>query len=279
MDRLCVLQIPLDNFTRSEIDDCLFEAFKHDSPCLITTPNPEIILGTLRDQEFRRALQLAELSIPDGYGVECAVAALYGKKINRYPGVDLLDDLLSLSNEHEARVLIFGGYSRSLKVVQENLTARFPKIKLLTIDPGIIANDLAVAPEAAVGKALEFAPQVLVVALGQGRGRHQGKQEKVLIQLAGSLPTLKIAIGVGGAIDFIAKTALRPSPGWREKGLEWLVRLWRQPWRWRRVLNAVVVFPAVIAVECWRQGHFFRSLWWVAQFLTHKGPFSSNKPI
>lgn len=276
MDRISVLQIPLDNFSRTEINDCLFEALQHDGPCLITTPNPEILLGSRNDLDFRRALQTAQLSIPDGYGIECAVAALYGKAIARHPGVDLLQDLLALCNEKQARVLIFGGYSKSLKIVEQNLALQFPNLNLLTIDPGIIADNLAVAPEVAVQKALQFSPQVLVVALGQGRGHHQGKQEKVLIQLAGELPMLKIAIGVGGAIDFIAKTALRPSPSWRERGLEWLVRLWRQPWRWRRVLNAVVVFPIIIAIECWQRGHFLRSTTWVTQFLTKSGKFKST---
>jgi N-acetylglucosaminyldiphosphoundecaprenol N-acetyl-beta-D-mannosaminyltransferase len=45
-----------------------------------------------------------------------------------------------------------------------------------------------------------------------------------------------IGLGVGGAFDFISGRARR-APRWmREHGLEWLHRLGRQPWRWRRML-------------------------------------------
>jgi N-acetylglucosaminyldiphosphoundecaprenol N-acetyl-beta-D-mannosaminyltransferase len=45
-----------------------------------------------------------------------------------------------------------------------------------------------------------------------------------------------IGLGVGGAFDFISGRAHR-APRWmREHGLEWLHRLGRQPWRWRRML-------------------------------------------
>jgi N-acetylglucosaminyldiphosphoundecaprenol N-acetyl-beta-D-mannosaminyltransferase len=45
-----------------------------------------------------------------------------------------------------------------------------------------------------------------------------------------------IGLGVGGAFDFISGRARR-APRWmREHGLEWLHRLGREPWRWRRML-------------------------------------------
>jgi N-acetylglucosaminyldiphosphoundecaprenol N-acetyl-beta-D-mannosaminyltransferase len=45
-----------------------------------------------------------------------------------------------------------------------------------------------------------------------------------------------IGMGVGGAFDFISGRVLRAPPWMRERGLEWLHRLSREPWRWRRML-------------------------------------------
>ena len=46
-----------------------------------------------------------------------------------------------------------------------------------------------------------------------------------------------MAMGVGGSLDFIAGVIPR-APDWmRQRGLEWLYRLLRQPWRWRRMLR------------------------------------------
>ena len=45
-----------------------------------------------------------------------------------------------------------------------------------------------------------------------------------------------IGMGVGGALDFISGRVRRAPPWMRERGLEWLHRLSREPWRWRRML-------------------------------------------
>jgi N-acetylglucosaminyldiphosphoundecaprenol N-acetyl-beta-D-mannosaminyltransferase len=45
-----------------------------------------------------------------------------------------------------------------------------------------------------------------------------------------------VAVGVGGAFDFLAGRVPRAPLWMRRMGLEWCYRLWRQPWRWRRML-------------------------------------------
>jgi N-acetylglucosaminyldiphosphoundecaprenol N-acetyl-beta-D-mannosaminyltransferase len=45
-----------------------------------------------------------------------------------------------------------------------------------------------------------------------------------------------VAMGVGGAFDFITGRQQRAPVRMQKLGLEWLYRLYRQPWRWRRML-------------------------------------------
>jgi N-acetylglucosaminyldiphosphoundecaprenol N-acetyl-beta-D-mannosaminyltransferase len=56
-----------------------------------------------------------------------------------------------------------------------------------------------------------------------------------------------VAIGVGGALDFMAGRMPRAPLWMRERGIEWLYRLWRQPWRWRRM----VALPRFAALASW----------------------------
>jgi len=81
-------------------------------------------------------------------------------------------------------------------------------------------------------------PDLLFVALGHG------KQER---WIAKNLPKLnvKVAMGVGGALDQIAKPWLRPPGFMRVLGLEWFYRLVLQPWRIKRQL-ALLKFLAKI---------------------------------
>jgi len=62
-----------------------------------------------------------------------------------------------------------------------------------------------------------------------------------------------IGLGVGGAFDFISGRARRAPPWMREHGLEWLHRLGRQPWRWRRML-ALPRFVIRVLAEPREQG-------------------------
>ena len=86
-------------------------------------------------------------------------------------------------------------------------------------------------------------PIILFVAFGQG------KQEKWIFHHLDLLPSVRVAIGVGGALDFIAGEIKR-APVWLQKiGWEWLYRLTQEPKRWPRIINAVVVFPALVIKE------------------------------
>jgi N-acetylglucosaminyldiphosphoundecaprenol N-acetyl-beta-D-mannosaminyltransferase len=76
----------------------------------------------------------------------------------------------------------------------------------------------------------EAQPDILFVAYGHPQ------QDFWIDRHRGELPA-KVAIGVGGAFDFVAGVRTR-APRWLQRlGLEWLDRLIREPWRWRRMLK------------------------------------------
>lgn len=51
------------------------------------------------------------------------------------------------------------------------------------------------------------------------------------------IPSVKLAMGVGGAFDFMVGRSSRAPELIRKMGLEWLYRLIKEPWRWRRQLR------------------------------------------
>jgi N-acetylglucosaminyldiphosphoundecaprenol N-acetyl-beta-D-mannosaminyltransferase len=74
----------------------------------------------------------------------------------------------------------------------------------------------------------DHATQVLLVAYGAPR------QEMWIDRLRSRLG-VGVAIGMGGAFDYLMGRVPR-APAWmRRAGLEWLHRLGRQPWRVRRM--------------------------------------------
>src|SRR5690606_22892580 len=80
-------------------------------------------------------------------------------------------------------------------------------------------------------------PDILFVAFGAP------KQEIWLARNPPHLNTTKVAIGVGGAFDFISGHIPRAPKLMRKLGLEWLFRLFYQPSRVKRIYNATIKFP------------------------------------
>jgi N-acetylglucosaminyldiphosphoundecaprenol N-acetyl-beta-D-mannosaminyltransferase len=76
------------------------------------------------------------------------------------------------------------------------------------------------------------------------------RQEAWIHRHLHEFPTVRVAIGVGGTIDYWSGMKQR-APIWMQKvGLEWAWRLYKEPWRVGRIFRAVVVFP-VLALTDW----------------------------
>jgi len=75
------------------------------------------------------------------------------------------------------------------------------------------------------------------------------KQDLWIAKHLSKMPTVRVAIGVGGTFDFLSGTIKR-APRWlRSLGLEWLWRLILQPWRIKRIWTAVVIFPMLVLMS------------------------------
>ncbi len=199
----------------------------------IVTPNPEIILNAQKDEELFYILNKADLSIADGYGVELA-ARLYGTKIERLSGADLLVYLLNKAEQDKLKVVILNwshGLS-SKKDLDQALKRKFPQLnfKLINIEKEKFLKDKE------IDNINNYQAKLLFVTLGAP------EQEKLIFHNLKKLSTVSIAIGVGGAFDFITKKTIRAPKKLRQLGLEWLWRLIQQPQRWHRIYQATIVF-------------------------------------
>ncbi len=90
----------------------------------------------------------------------------------------------------------------------------------------------------------ESGADMLLVAYGAP------KQDKWIYRNREKLPTVRVAIGVGGSFDFVTGKSIR-APRWVQNlGLEWLHRLLKEPWRWRRML----ALPRFVLRVLWKSG-------------------------
>ena len=81
-----ILGITFDDLTREEAAQRGAELLEEDRFHYVVTPNPEFILATEKDPEFRRILNGADLTLPDGIGVVYAAKILGDPLKGRVPG-------------------------------------------------------------------------------------------------------------------------------------------------------------------------------------------------
>ena len=251
-----LLGVRIDDLDDFELEQKLETWLRESIVRVIVTPNPEFLLLASKDLWFRSLLNKSDLSLPDGVGLRFAIAALTNNRLtNRHTGVDLVYILASLSNKLHRRVLLLGGLPSSSVETKNNLKKLYPTLEIESMDPGYIRNESGsvTIPEILITQIQFYKPDVLLVALGQG------KQERFIDQIRSYLPALQIAVGVGGSFDTISGTIPRAPIIMRKIGLEWLWRVVVEPKRIRRILNAIIVFPAKIVWGTLKQHKFLRA--------------------
>lgn len=244
-----IFDIKISDLSPIELDRLIFSWLKGDQPKTIVTPNPEFILLARQDKEFVQLLNRADLSLPDGVGLEYAVAALTDSFLkNRHTGVDTLERLAGSG----ASLALVGGQTNIAEQASRQLQKKFLTTNIIVVDPGDISNG-GTPSESTIKNLQQAAPAILAVALGQG------KQEKFIAKILPHLPSVRIAIGIGGALDMLAGRLPRAPHFMRQIGLEWLWRLLIEPKRWPRIFRAVIVFPAAVVWTTKTEHRFWRA--------------------
>jgi N-acetylglucosaminyldiphosphoundecaprenol N-acetyl-beta-D-mannosaminyltransferase len=200
----------------------------------IVTLNPEIVMMARTNAALRSVIAEAGLVVPDGIGVVWAAGLR-----SRVAGVDLLLALAEIAATRGYRLFLLGAAPGVAVAAAEALRKRFPSLAIAGIYPG--APNPA-EREAITARIRAARADVVFVAFGAPA------QELWIADARGALGAA-VAIGIGGALDFVAGRQPRAPEWMRQRGLEWLFRLLRQPWRWRRML----ALPRFAAAVLWRR--------------------------
>ncbi|MGB0561362.1 MAG: WecB/TagA/CpsF family glycosyltransferase [Spirulinaceae cyanobacterium] len=204
----------------------------------IVTLNAEMAM--LADQTPRLAavLQNAELVVPDGAGV------VFYLKLRRYsqarcPGIELAASVIEAMGRaaEPGKIVFYGAAPGIAEQAAQRWRDRYPQLEIIA-QHGYLN-------EAQAAEFAEFLataqPQLVLVGLGVPR------QEYWITEHRQHCPQATW-IGVGGSFDIWAGLKLR-APAWlRENNLEWCYRLYKEPWRWRRML----VLPKFAWAALWR---------------------------
>lgn len=231
----------MDALTLAETTRRIGALIEAGASAQVVTLNPEAVMRARRDAGLAQLIRAAQLVTADGVGVVWALR-LAGQPVpERVTGVDLAQSLAEQAAAAGFSVFLLGAAPGVAQAAADALARRLPDLRIAGCwDGSPWPRDDAEA----IQRLRASGARLALVAYGAP------VQEFWIARALPALPGV-VAIGVGGALDLLAGRIPR-APGWlRAAGLEWLYRLARQPWRWRRML-ALPHFAALAGMAALR---------------------------
>lgn len=226
-DVVNILGVNIDNVSMSEAVIRVESFLISDKFNMVFTPNAEIVMAARKNPDLMKILNSADLVVPDGVGVVLA------SKINGNPvkekvaGFELLKKMLNEADKKGYKIYFLGGKPGIANKAIDNTKSNYKNINFVGSNDGYFSKD---NEQEIIDKINNSGADLLVVALGAPKQEYWIYENKNRLKV-------KAAIGVGGSFDILAGVSKRAPKIFIKLGLEWLYRLLKEPWRYKRMMD------------------------------------------
>lgn len=221
-DTVRILGVNIDKITAAEALKRAEEMVREEGVSMIFTPNPEIVMAAYEDSEFLKILNSADLCTPDGIGVVYAAKMLKTPVPERVAGFDLACGLLDSISKTGEGVFLFGAKPGVAETAAQNLSEKYSGLNVCGTHDGYFKDE---ENDGIVSEINQSGARLLLVCLGAP------KQEKWIYANRDKLTSVRLCMGVGGALDVFAGVAKRAPEIFIKLNLEWLYRFIKNPSR------------------------------------------------
>jgi N-acetylglucosaminyldiphosphoundecaprenol N-acetyl-beta-D-mannosaminyltransferase len=191
---------------------------------LINTINQYSYCITQQDNEFKKALLQSDILLPDGVGITFAAKFFDNEHVKKIAGADMHKFLLEKCLNESKSCFYLGSSIHTLNKIKSRLSVEYPDIKAGFYSPPYKAQFTNEDNLEMINAVNAFKPDVLFI------GMTAPKQEKWAFEHRDNLNTY-IICSIGAVFDFYAGTVKRPNKIWIKLGLEWFIRLVKEPKR------------------------------------------------
>lgn len=231
--------INIDDITMDQAVKRVYSFISSNENHSIYTPNAEIMMDGITNKTLNEVLNNADMLVADGAGVVLASKILGEKVIEKVSGVDLAKNLLAFSSKMPIKFFLFGGNPGIAEKAHANIICDYPNAQVVGTRNGYFTED----DEAAIISEINNSDaDVLLVCLGAP------KQELWIHENKNKLK-VKACLGVGGTLDILAGNVKLAPDFFRNNGLEWLYRLYKEPRRFKRMLRLPKFILYVLAIR------------------------------
>jgi N-acetylglucosaminyldiphosphoundecaprenol N-acetyl-beta-D-mannosaminyltransferase len=240
MSRVRIVGVPADAVGLEEAVERVDGAAVGEGPYRVLVTNANKAWQAARDPRLRDILDSAKLVVPE-WAMAWAARRLRIPGVQHVGGITLMGRLLEVAEARGRSVYLLGARREVVDALAARLARDRPELPLVGWRDGYLDDD---GWEATIAEIGDLRPDLLFVALGSPL------QELRIHELAQRLPSLRVAMGVGGSFDVLSGHK-QDAPRWaRGRGLEWVYRLAQDPARlWRRYLVTNTWFLAAVLRE------------------------------
>ncbi len=223
--RINVLGVGFDNVTLGEAVDRGMELLHSPGTHYVATPNPEIVEACRKNPAACRAVNGADLVLPDGIGVVKGAKMLGTPLKARVPGIEFAAGLMERMAAEGLSLYLLGARPGVAETAGKRLAEKYPGLKIAGARDGYFREDGPAAEEIRRSGA-----DCAFVCLG-------APKQELWMAKYGAATGARLLCGLGGSLDVFAGATERAPKFWCDHGLEWFYRLCKEPSRAGRMMK------------------------------------------
>ncbi len=211
--------------------------YNGDVPKRVYFTNVHTICLARKDPDFRRAINNADLVLPDGSGLKIAGRIFSTPIKENLNGTDFTPVILRYAEEYNWSVFLLGSTKNVISECVYKINELYPHLKIAGFNSGFFTKE---ETPMLINKINNSKPDILLVGMGSP------KQEMLINSFAPVL-NVKICFAVGGLFDFLSGDKKRAPVFIRKAGLEWLFRFFMDPkMKWNRIFIEIPLFLMLV---------------------------------
>ncbi len=220
-ERICILDTTIDVLTASETVSLVEKYVKTKTPLHLMGVNADKINEVGQNELMKKIVNSCGVINADGASVVLASKYLKKPLPERVAGIDLMQDLVVLSEQKNYSIYLLGAKQEVVEKTRDVLLERHPKLNIKGIHNGYFKEEnwSEIALELK-----EVNPDFVFVGI-------TSPIKEYLIEFLQNEGLNCVFMGVGGSFDVISGNIPR-APKWMHKmNLEWLFRVMQEPKR------------------------------------------------
>jgi len=227
MEEIDIFEIKINPVKRSDLVAVIKSNLEKGIQTTQFGVNSATINELIENEEYRHAINDADLLNIDGMSVVWGLRYLGYKVPERVATPDLADDLIEIAEKQNFSIFLLGANESILALCVKNLKKSFPGILIAGSHDGYYKQENELQIIDLINKAR---PDILLIGM-------PSPKKELFCQKYKTQLNVKYILGVGGYFDIISGRIKR-APKWMQNiGLEWTYRLIQEPERmWRRYL-------------------------------------------